>query len=89
MTRSGIAATVLLLAISAGGAGIAGAAENDTCGAEALKPLLNRRFDEVEAQLPALARILPPDSVMTQDHRPERVNVNLDETGVIVRIWCG
>ena len=34
-------------------------------------------------------RILPPGSMMTMDHRPDRLNVDLDEEGVITRIWCG
>ena len=34
-------------------------------------------------------RILPPGSMMTKDYRPERVNFDVTETGVITRIWCG
>ncbi|MRU14904.1 hypothetical protein FDP25_05605 [Roseovarius sp. A21] len=26
---------------------------------------------------------------MTMDHRPDRLNVDLDEAGRITRIWCG
>lgn len=70
-------------------ASAASASENDTCGAGALETLLNQPLETVETQLPETARILPPGSVMTQDFRPDRLNVNLDEDGVIVRIWCG
>lgn len=34
-------------------------------------------------------RILPPGSMMTMDHNPERVNFDLDNAGTITRVWCG
>jgi len=34
-------------------------------------------------------RILPPGAIMTMDHRPRRLNVDLDDGGLIVRLWCG
>ena len=34
-------------------------------------------------------RLLPPGSVMTMDHSPARVNFDLNENGIITRIWCG
>lgn len=35
-------------------------------------------------------RILKPGSVMTMDFNPERVNVETDETGAVVkRVFCG
>ncbi len=34
-------------------------------------------------------RILKPGDAYTQDFAPNRVNINLDEAGVITRIWCG
>lgn len=71
------------------GAATAAAAQEDSCGAAAFEPLLNQPLEQVESQLPETARILPPDSVMTQDMRPDRLNVNLDEDGVIIRFWCG
>lgn len=46
------------------------------------------------AQLETIAftqphRILGPNDVMTMDFNPERVNFTLDESGTVVRIWCG
>ncbi len=81
--RFGIMAAFMICAAAAC------SADEDTCGAGALSPLLNQPLDQVEGQLPEQARILPPDSVMTQDFRPDRVNVDLDEDGVIIRLWCG
>lgn len=34
-------------------------------------------------------RILPPGSMMTMDHNPERINLDLDGEGTIRKVWCG
>jgi hypothetical protein len=34
-------------------------------------------------------RILKPDSMMTMDHNPERINIVHDDDGVVTRVWCG
>lgn len=34
-------------------------------------------------------RILKPDSMMTMDHNPERVNVVHGDDGIVTRVWCG
>lgn len=34
-------------------------------------------------------RILRPDEMYTQDYNPTRVNINLDRSNQIVKIWCG
>ncbi|MEM7289364.1 MAG: I78 family peptidase inhibitor [Pseudomonadota bacterium] len=34
-------------------------------------------------------RILPPNSMMTMDHNPERINVHVDESGIIENVKCG
>ncbi len=34
-------------------------------------------------------RILKPDSMMTMDHNPERINVVHDNDGKVTRVWCG
>jgi hypothetical protein len=34
-------------------------------------------------------RILKPDSMMTMDHNPERINVVHGEDGKVTRVWCG
>ena len=60
------------------------------CGAEAMQNLVGQPaeahdFDTGDRPL----RMLPPGSAMTMDHRPDRLNVELDADGVITRIWCG
>ncbi|WP_294621247.1 I78 family peptidase inhibitor [uncultured Roseovarius sp.] len=62
----------------------------ESCGADALQHLLGEprsAFDSMSVEAPT--RILPPGSAMTMDHRPDRLNVDLDEDGRITRIWCG
>lgn len=34
-------------------------------------------------------RILPPNAMMTMDHNPERINVHVNEEGVIENVKCG
>ena len=52
-------------------------------------PSIGQDVSTVQAQLPEGARVIPPDSVVTQDYRPGRVNVDIDAGGLITRIWCG
>ncbi len=59
------------------------------CKADALLPSIGQDVSTVQAQLPEGARVIPPDSVVTQDYRPGRVNVDIDAGGLITRIWCG
>lgn len=58
--------------------------------------LVGRQYDESVAEMIKDAgnserplRILKPGDAYTQDFAPNRVNINLDEAGVITRIWCG
>ena len=61
-----------------------------SCGAEGLQHLMGEPQSALEGEdITAPTRILPPGSVMTMDHRPDRLNVELDEAGRITRIWCG
>lgn len=39
--------------------------------------------------LPEPVRVMGPDSAMTMDFRPERLNVILDRQQIIQRIYCG
>lgn len=34
-------------------------------------------------------RVLKPDSMMTMDHNPERINIVHDDDGKVTRVWCG
>ena len=34
-------------------------------------------------------RILPPNSAMTMDHIPNRINVFTDDRGMVIKVRCG
>jgi len=41
------------------------------------------------AALPENTRVIFPDTMVTRDYRVERMNIDVDEAGIIQRIWCG
>jgi|OM-RGC.v1.032392732 Peptidase inhibitor I78 family. len=61
-----------------------------TCGAEEMSHLTGIQ----RAQLETIAfsqpyRILGPNDPMTMDFRGDRINFALDESGAVIRIFCG
>jgi hypothetical protein len=96
--------TVALAACSSDGGPVTGEAEGGqggTCAADQLQdriggPLLSSSapppaqgpFLRV-SDLPHPQRILPPGAMVTQDHRPDRLNVFIDAVGRITQITCG
>lgn len=64
--------------------------KTENCGAEALQHLVGQPQAALEDEtISAPTRILPPGAMRTMDHRPERLNVDTDDTGTIQRLWCG
>ncbi|SEN43088.1 Peptidase inhibitor I78 family protein [Roseovarius tolerans] len=62
----------------------------ENCGAEALQHLVGQPRSALDTEaITASTRILPPGAMRTMDHRPDRLNVDLDGTGTIQRLWCG
>lgn len=60
------------------------------CGATDMQTLVGQPEDVLEEmRLQGPIRILGPDDAMTMDHRPDRTNIEIDEDGLINRIWCG
>ncbi len=41
-----------------------------------------------EVELPATTRVVQPGMALTQDYRPDRLNVSIDDDGKIDRVWC-
>lgn len=39
--------------------------------------------------VPEPKRIIPQDAMITMDHNPSRTNFDLDDAGMIRRVWCG
>ncbi len=66
----------------------------DECGAGAVQSYIGQEGTEaIEAELEAKAsgrfRWIPPGTIVTDDYGPSRMNVMLDDEGVIVKIDCG
>lgn len=67
----------------------AAGADLDLCGGEALSGSVGRPVAEISASLPDGARVIAPGSVVTQDYRPDRANVYVDQSGNVTGILCG
>jgi hypothetical protein len=61
--------------------------QEDGCGAAGLQDLIGQAVEDKSFDAPV--RIIPPGSAVTMDHRPDRLNVETDDAGIITRIYCG
>ena len=67
----------------------------DACGAQRVQDRIGRQHDErltesIRQESGAVAlRVIRPGHVYTMDYRGERINVHIDEGGVITSIGCG
>ncbi|MFY9240358.1 MAG: I78 family peptidase inhibitor [Roseovarius sp.] len=65
-------------------------ASEDTCGAQGYAALVVTAASDHDFTNPNRPhRVIPPNSAVTMDYRPDRLNVDLDEAGQITRFWCG
>jgi hypothetical protein len=62
------------------------ATAQDTCGARAYAQFVGQNIAAVTA--PAGVRTIAPDTIVTQDFRPDRLNIIVDAQGVIQRLEC-
>ncbi len=44
---------------------------------------------QLDGKLPENARVVALNSAVTQDFRPDRVNVDVDDAGIITGVRCG
>lgn len=58
------------------------------CGAETLSDMIGKPLLALDP-VPENARVIRPFEMITQDFRPERLNIELDENDVILRVRCG
>lgn len=65
------------------------AAEADTCGARGYAAMVGTSIAAITLPADLNARVIPPDSAITMDFQPSRINFDLDANGVVTRIWCG
>lgn len=63
---------------------------DDTCGLDTMKPFLGKQASDIPADmLPEHARIVAPDSQVTMDYVPTRLNVLTDGNGRVIGLKCG
>lgn len=65
------------------------------CGAELVQDRVGRTYSEALGEAirdesgAAAMRVIRPGEAVTLDHRPDRLNVHLDETDTIASLDCG
>lgn len=65
------------------------ATARDTCDAARFLHLVGTRMDAIDpATLPEGARLLTPDALVTQDFRPDRLNVMSGTDGLVSSLAC-
>ncbi len=65
------------------------ATAQDACGASRFRHLIGTRLDAIDpATLPAGARLISPDMMVTQDFRPGRLNVMSGTDGLVSSLAC-
>lgn len=61
-----------------------------SCGAKSLQYLVGRDNSALSAMtFINTTRFLQPDTVVTQDYRPDRLNFLYNDQDIVVRIYCG
>lgn len=64
-------------------------APSDACGASKFQGLVGQPRQALTAiSLPEASRVIGPDMAVTADYSPDRLNVEYDAAGVILRISC-
>lgn len=61
----------------------------DLCGAGEYQSFVGAPLAAVTFPDDLRPRILHPGDMMTMDYREDRMNIEVDEEGVIKRVWCG
>ena len=59
------------------------------CGANEYQGLVGQPLAAVTLPAEIDARIIGPDTAVTMDHRPDRLNIALNGSGIIERVYCG
>ncbi|WP_289040251.1 I78 family peptidase inhibitor [uncultured Aliiroseovarius sp.] len=59
------------------------------CGQDRLRGLVGQDAAVLrEVDLPPATRVVKPDMAVTQDYRPDRLNISITKDGLIDRVWC-
>ena len=68
---------------------------NGTCNVDTIRGVLGqtanaKRIEQVQQQANAnTLRVLAPGDAATMDYNPKRLNIDIDESEVIIRLSCG
>jgi hypothetical protein len=63
---------------------------DDGCKANKNANLIGMSSDQLESTLLLLPiRVIRPNAIVTQDYRPNRLNVHVDDAGTVTRLSCG
>ncbi|GAB5449002.1 I78 family peptidase inhibitor [Gymnodinialimonas sp.] len=86
MTRFPLIAALIALPVMT----MAQSDDPDTCGAAGFQGLVGQSA-EIAAMLvlDQPKRVITPGSIVTRDHRLERINFDVDNDNVITSIYCG
>lgn len=61
----------------------------DNCGASGMQGLIGTPVAAAAFPSGGTARIYQEGAPLTKDYRLDRLNVEYDKAGTIIRIWCG
>ncbi len=64
------------------------ATAQDTCGASQYRSMIGANIAAVQLPADANIRIVQPDTIVTEDFRPDRLNIIADANGVITALEC-
>lgn len=60
-----------------------------TCGADRLQGLIGQDAGIItDLEIDTPLRVLHPGMAVTADYSPNRLNIMVDENGLITRVWC-
>lgn len=70
------------------------AVASDECGAARAASLVGKaRSPELEAEarqmIPGSTRWIAPGDMVTKDYRINRLNIDVDDRGIVTRVYCG
>lgn len=62
----------------------------DSCGVSENEELVGQPVETFNQDAwPEPVRVVAPGSIITTDYNAKRINLDIDKSGTITRIWCG
>lgn len=69
--------------------GLPGQTAEDACGAAGYQGLVGQPLAAITLPADLDARIIEPDTAVTLDYQPTRLNIYVGEDGLVDRVSCG